>query len=254
VTRRAVVRGPAVPRGRGRRRPGWPGRAGGGTLCAPAAPAASRRLGVPRVPPRPRPCHRRRHGGLGRPRRRPPRLRVREGRTRQHLAGGRAPDGGLRPRLITSAIAAGPPPAVPGPSTARRRPGLALAYAAEVAGDLKARVAGREPEWGLEPGVLDDVADEVAAGRGTEFLSSWPRRSSKNGEAGGRHLPEDLEMVRQTFRRFAEEQVMPVAEEIHRHDQDIPESSSPGWRSSAASPCPSPRSTGASRPAARTSC
>ncbi|MEX0836506.1 MAG: acyl-CoA dehydrogenase family protein, partial [Nitriliruptor sp.] len=38
-----------------------------------------------------------------------------------------------------------------------------------------------------------------------------------------RHLPEDLEMVRQTFRRFAEEQVMPRAEEIHRHDQDIPD-------------------------------
>jgi (2S)-methylsuccinyl-CoA dehydrogenase len=102
--------------------------------------------------------------------------------------------------------------------------GLALAYAAEVAGDLKARVAGREPEWGLEPGVLDDVAEEVAAGRGTTFLSELAERILANGEAGGRHLPEDLEMVRQTFRRFAEEQVMPVAEEIHRHDQDIPES------------------------------
>jgi (2S)-methylsuccinyl-CoA dehydrogenase len=101
--------------------------------------------------------------------------------------------------------------------------GLALAYAAEVAGDLKARVAGREPEWGLQPGVLDDVADQLAAGRGTEFLSSLAEQVLKNGEAGGRHLPEDLEMVRQTFRRFAEEQVMPVAEEIHRHDTDIPE-------------------------------
>ena len=102
--------------------------------------------------------------------------------------------------------------------------GLTLAYAAEVAGDLKARVAGREPEWGLEPGVLDDVADPVAAGRGTAFLSGLAERILANGEAGGRHLPEDLEMVRQTFRRFAEEQVMPVAEEVHRHDQDIPES------------------------------
>jgi (2S)-methylsuccinyl-CoA dehydrogenase len=102
--------------------------------------------------------------------------------------------------------------------------GLTLAYAAEVAGDLKARVAGREPEWGLEPGVLDDVADEMAAGRSTSFISGLAEQILKNGEAGGRHLPEDLEMVRQTFRRFAEEQVMPVAEEVHRHDQDIPES------------------------------
>ncbi|MEX2505240.1 MAG: acyl-CoA dehydrogenase family protein, partial [Egicoccus sp.] len=30
-------------------------------------------------------------------------------------------------------------------------------------------------------------------------------------------------MVRQTFRRFAEDKVVPVAEEVHRHDQDIPE-------------------------------
>ena len=101
--------------------------------------------------------------------------------------------------------------------------GLALAYAADVAGDLRARVAGREPEWGLEPGVLGEVADAMAAGRDTDFLSGLAERVLATGEAGGRHLPEDLEMVRDTFRRFAEEQVMPVAEEVHRHDQDIPE-------------------------------
>ncbi|MDX1511529.1 MAG: acyl-CoA dehydrogenase family protein, partial [Nitriliruptorales bacterium] len=41
--------------------------------------------------------------------------------------------------------------------------------------------------------------------------------------AGPRHLPEDLEMVRDAFRRFAEEQVMPIAEHIHRNDADIPD-------------------------------
>ncbi len=100
---------------------------------------------------------------------------------------------------------------------------LALAYAADVAGDLRSRVAGREPEWGLERGVLDDVADEMAAGRDTGFLSGLAEKVLETGEAGRRHLPEDLEMVRDTFRRFAEEQVMPLAEEVHRHDQDIPE-------------------------------
>ena len=36
-------------------------------------------------------------------------------------------------------------------------------------------------------------------------------------------LDDDKEMVRQTFARFAEQIVMPLAEDIHRHDTDIPE-------------------------------
>ncbi|MEX1176855.1 MAG: acyl-CoA dehydrogenase family protein, partial [Nitriliruptor sp.] len=100
---------------------------------------------------------------------------------------------------------------------------LALAFAADTAADLRGRVLGRESEWGLEVGVLEEVADAIAAGRDTGFLSDLAGHVLRTGEAGPRHLPEDLEMVRQTFRRFAEEQVMPRAEEIHRHDQDIPD-------------------------------
>jgi (2S)-methylsuccinyl-CoA dehydrogenase len=101
---------------------------------------------------------------------------------------------------------------------------LALAYAAEVATDLRGRVAGREDAWGLEVGVLDDQAKAIAAGRDPSFLSHVAEQVlASGGEAGPRHLGEELEMVRQTFRRFAEDKVMPVAEEIHRHDQDIPE-------------------------------
>ncbi len=100
---------------------------------------------------------------------------------------------------------------------------LALAFAADTAADLRGRVLGREGEWGLEVGVLADVADAIAAGRETGFLSELADEVLRTGEAGPRHLPEDLEMVRQTFRRFAEEQVKPRAEEIHRHDQDIPD-------------------------------
>jgi (2S)-methylsuccinyl-CoA dehydrogenase len=100
---------------------------------------------------------------------------------------------------------------------------LALAYAAEVATDLRGRVAGREGEWGLDVGVLDDQADAIAAGRSPVFLSELAEQVLATGEAGPRRLGEELEMVRQTFRRFAEDKVMPVAEEIHRHDRDIPE-------------------------------
>ena len=43
------------------------------------------------------------------------------------------------------------------------------------------------------------------------------------GESGPRHLDADFEMVQDTFRRFAEERVRPVAEHVHRTNSDIPE-------------------------------
>jgi (2S)-methylsuccinyl-CoA dehydrogenase len=100
---------------------------------------------------------------------------------------------------------------------------LGLAYAAEVATDVRARVAGRETAYGLQVGVLDDQAPAIAAGRDPGFLSSLAEHVLVAGEAGGRHLPEDLEMVRQTFRRFAEDKVVPIAEHVHRGDEDIPD-------------------------------
>ncbi|MCC5949902.1 MAG: acyl-CoA dehydrogenase family protein [Nitriliruptoraceae bacterium] len=100
---------------------------------------------------------------------------------------------------------------------------LALVYAADVATDLIGRTTGRHAAFGLEPGVLDEVADAVAAGRDPALLSAVAGRVLPAGDAGDRHLPEDLEMVRQTFRRFAEDRVAPVAEAIHRGDEDIPD-------------------------------
>jgi (2S)-methylsuccinyl-CoA dehydrogenase len=100
---------------------------------------------------------------------------------------------------------------------------LALALAADVAVDLRTRVAGREAAWGLDADVLRDHQEAVEVGRDPAFLGDIATRVLATGEAGGRHLPEDLEMVRQTFRRFADEQVKPVAERVHRNDEDIPE-------------------------------
>ena len=104
---------------------------------------------------------------------------------------------------------------------------LALAYAADVHADLNGRMNGRWGELELDAhdlGIWDeDVSAAVAAGRDTAFLSGIADTVLKDGEAGPRHLPEDLEMVRQTFRRFAEDKVMPVAEHVHRNDDDIPD-------------------------------
>src|SRR5688500_10884118 len=59
--------------------------------------------------------------------------------------------------------------------------------------------------------------DVVRAYRDPAFLAGLA------GAQGRRHLDGDFEMVQDTFRRFAEEKIRPVAEHIHRTNSDIPE-------------------------------
>jgi (2S)-methylsuccinyl-CoA dehydrogenase len=94
---------------------------------------------------------------------------------------------------------------------------IASAFVAEAVHDLATRLLGREAEWGVEPGALDGAMAFVRAHRSTEFLAALA------GEEGERHLEADFEMVQDTFRRFAEDKVRPVAEHIHRENDDIPE-------------------------------
>lgn len=101
---------------------------------------------------------------------------------------------------------------------------LALVFAADVAADLTGRLAGREAEWGVEASMLDGVRSEIAAGRDPRLLERVAERVTETMEAGSRELPPDQDMVRRTFRKFAEERVSPVAERVHREDADIPES------------------------------
>ena len=104
---------------------------------------------------------------------------------------------------------------------------LALAFAADAYTELFSRAQGRWTQWGFTPtgsGLLtDEVHEAVVAGRDPVLLSTIADTVLADGEAGPRHLSEELDMVRDAFRRFAEDKVMPVAEEIHRHDQDIPD-------------------------------
>ncbi|HEX2029754.1 MAG TPA: acyl-CoA dehydrogenase family protein, partial [Nitriliruptorales bacterium] len=69
----------------------------------------------------------------------------------------------------------------------------------------------------------EDTVTAVASGRDPDFLSAIAAEVIRAGEAGPRHLSEECEMVRDTFRRFADEQVRPVAEDVHRGDRDVPE-------------------------------
>ena len=94
---------------------------------------------------------------------------------------------------------------------------MACAYVADAVGELVGKVFGREAEWGVEPGALDDARGFLAAFRAPAFLAALGM------EAGPRHLDPDFELVQDTFRRFADEKLKPIAEHVHRHNADIPE-------------------------------
>src|SRR2546423_12931589 len=79
------------------------------------------------------------------------------------------------------------------------------------------KVLGREAAWGVAEDALAGARRFVATYRSPEFLASLA------GEHGPRHLDSDFELVQDTFRRFAEDEVRPVADEIHRRNLDIPE-------------------------------
>jgi (2S)-methylsuccinyl-CoA dehydrogenase len=94
---------------------------------------------------------------------------------------------------------------------------LASVFVADAIHDVATRLLGREPAWGVEPGVLQAALAATSPWREPEFLASLA------GQQGELHLDDDMSAVRQAFRRFAEEKVRPVAEGIHRSNGDIPE-------------------------------
>jgi len=85
---------------------------------------------------------------------------------------------------------------------------IACAFVADAVWDVMMRLA---------EGALGDTADFVRTYRDPEFVGSLAQ------EEGPRHLDSDFELVQETFRRFAEDRIRPIAEHIHRTNADIPE-------------------------------
>ena len=94
---------------------------------------------------------------------------------------------------------------------------LTCAYIADVVHDLISKLIGREQLWGVDPGVFAPAHDFVAAYRAPAFLASLAETP------GPTHLDGEFEMVADTFRSFAEKEIKPVAEHVHRHNADVPE-------------------------------
>jgi (2S)-methylsuccinyl-CoA dehydrogenase len=107
---------------------------------------------------------------------------------------------------------------------------LALAWAAEVTAKVRERLLAHPADFELS---LEAVVSALAAGDVGDFVAAELSAANlsalgdtiraQQGGLGLRLLSEDAEMMRATFKKFSDEVVKPLAEEIHRHDQDIPD-------------------------------
>ncbi|MHB1987183.1 MAG: acyl-CoA dehydrogenase family protein [Acidimicrobiales bacterium] len=94
---------------------------------------------------------------------------------------------------------------------------LASVFVADVVADLVSRTTGRETAWGAEIGWHHAAMEYLEVARSPQALALL---AETPGEV---HLDADFDLVRETFRRYAEDQIAPLAEQIHRENADIPE-------------------------------
>ena len=101
---------------------------------------------------------------------------------------------------------------------------LARAFIADAIADLGAQAhRAATAVWGVDRG----AARRRAAVRRGAPLARVPRGG--RGDAADvaaparAHLPDEFELAAETFHRFAEDKIRPVAEHVHRTNADIPE-------------------------------
>ncbi|MGF1618099.1 MAG: acyl-CoA dehydrogenase family protein [Acidimicrobiia bacterium] len=102
-----------------------------------------------------------------------------------------------------------------GEHTARRAAALLLRSA-------RTRIDGRQQARGLEPDAVagSQVQAVLAAGLDAANAERVLDEAADHGDAG---LSDELRLAADVFRRFGEEQIIPVAQDIHRTDGDVPE-------------------------------
>ncbi len=95
---------------------------------------------------------------------------------------------------------------------------IAVVFVAQALSDLAGRALGHEKLWDLPENWFGPFSSFVAAYRDAAFVGSLAETP------GPTHLDPEFAMVASTFHRFAEQEVRPHAEHVHRHNGDIPES------------------------------
>mgnify|MGYP001169820589 FL=1 len=93
---------------------------------------------------------------------------------------------------------------------------LTCAFVADMVHDLITRLAGRETLWGVETAPMRDAHPFLETFRDPAFVASLA------ASPGPRHLDADFEMVQDAFRAFADNEIAPRAEHVHRHNDDVP--------------------------------
>ena len=108
---------------------------------------------------------------------------------------------------------------------------LALSFCAETLQGVLNQLVARATDVGLDRAKLLDIHEETVYRKlldtyaSTKFLSSLGGKIVDNDiQRLPSLLSEEKELVRETFYRFANEEVTPLAEQIHRFDEDIPDS------------------------------
>ncbi|HAS50738.1 MAG TPA: acyl-CoA dehydrogenase [Gammaproteobacteria bacterium] len=106
---------------------------------------------------------------------------------------------------------------------------FALLFTAEALQGIRNRLSSRPADFGLNDQWLGATIDHAAVRQfclaqlaAVKVAELGQLMRAQGGVTGAYLLDDHHEMMRETFRRVAEEVVMPLAEEIHRHDLDIP--------------------------------
>ena len=96
---------------------------------------------------------------------------------------------------------------------------LARVAIADLLRSARARLDGRRAADDLRGAELDGALQD---GSDRQLLEKVATRAESTG-SGPRRVPEDVGLLADTFGRFADEQVAPRAEEVHRNNLDVPE-------------------------------
>ena len=109
---------------------------------------------------------------------------------------------------------------------------LASLFCADVLAATLGRLRSRHTSFGLRPEDFDGESakflDEVLKPSRIAGIGEAIRR--RHGRSPVDHLGDEVALMRDTFRQFAAEQVVPLAEDIHRGDRMIPDSVIDGLR------------------------
>lgn len=109
---------------------------------------------------------------------------------------------------------------------------LAETFASEVLHNIRHRLSRAPPDYGLDESDVGTLSTSACGDRlSSVSLAALGRRIvDGDGNLGDRGLDEEKLLMADTFRQFAEDVVEPLAEDIHRYDQIIPDAILDGVR------------------------